>query len=126
MVCPFRNLVAMKTRVRVDISKHWQYLFMSLCVAILGGFAIEQLTAQVDGQNAWRRTARGWEYAHSVQASSSPTFRSTVPSDPSALSSARQWHRIILPIALGSFLVTFSCWLLVGVPNRGIIRRLGV
>lgn len=124
MVCPFRNPVAMKTRVRVDISKRWQYLFLALCIAIFGGLAIEQLIAQVDGQNAWRRTVRGWEYAHSVQASSSPTFRSTVPSEPSALSSTRQWHRIILPIAVGSFLVTFSCWLLVGVPNRGIIRRL--
>ena len=114
----------MKTKVRVDLSKRWRYFFLAFCLAVLGGFVIKQLAAQMDEQDNWRRTVRGWEFAHSVQRSSSPAFQSSIPSEPSTLSSVRHWHRIALPLAVSSFMASFGCWVLLAVPNRGIVRRL--
>ena len=115
----------MKIRARVDLSKRWRFVFLAAYLALLGSFAMEQLSAQLTETNQWRRTVRGWEYAHSIQANSTPTFTSSSSDEPSAISSIRQWHRIVLPIAISSFIVTFGCWLLIGIPNRGIVRRLG-
>lgn len=115
----------MKIRARVDLSKRWQFIFLAAYLALLSGFAMEQLAAQIVEPSQWRRTVRGWEYAHSIQASSTPSFTPTSSYEPSAISSIRQWHRIVLPIAISSFIVTFGCWLLIGIPNRGIVRRLG-
>ena len=114
----------MKTKVRVDLSKRWRYFFLALYLAVLSGIVVEQLAAQMDGQDNWRRTVRGWEFAHSVQRSSSHAFRSSIPCAPTALSSVRQWHRIALPLAVSSFMASFGCWVLLAIPNRGIVRRL--
>ncbi len=108
-------------RARVDVSKRWRLIFLTTYVVFLGGLSMEQLAGQVGGQSEWRRTVRGWEYAHAIQASSAPSFVPANPHEPSAISSIRQWHRIVLPIAVGSFIVTFGCWLLIGIPNRGIV-----
>lgn len=86
---------------------------------------MKQLAAQVDKHSEWRRTVRGWEYAHAIQASSTPVFVPLSSPSPSAFGTAYQLHRMLLPIAVSSFIVTFSCWLLIGIPNRGIVRRLG-
>ena len=110
----------MKIRARVDLSKRWRFIFLAAYVAFLAGLSMEQLAAQVGDQSEWRRTARGWEYAHSIQSSAAPSFVPFNPHAPSAISSIHQWHRIVLPIAVGSFIVTFGCWLLIGIPNRGI------
>jgi len=91
---------------------------------MLSGLAMEQLIAQVETPDNWRKTVRGWEYAHAIQASSRPVFVAPDPVEPSALSDLRQWHRIALPIALSSFLGTFGCWLLISVSNRAIVKRL--
>ena len=115
----------MKIRARVDVSKQWRFLFLAAYLAFLGGLSIEQLAAQVGDQSEWRRTVRGWEFAHAIQASSAPSFLPSDSHEYSAISSIRQWHRIVLPIAVGSFIVTFGCWLLIGIPNRGIVRHLG-
>ncbi len=115
----------MQTKVRVDLSKRSHFLFFALCLAVLCGVVMQQLAAQVEEENAWRRTVRGWEYAHWVQNNSSPTFIPTMPGEPSALSSIRYWHRIALPVAVSSFLITFGCWVLLEIPNRGIVRRFG-
>ncbi len=115
----------MKIRARVDVSKRWRFIFLAAYLAFLGGLSMEQLAAQVGDQSDWRRTVRGWEFAHAIQASSAPSFLPTYSHEPSAINSIRQWHRIVLPIAVGSFIVTFGSWLLIGIPNRGIVRRLG-
>ncbi len=115
----------MKIKARVDVSKRWRFIFLAAYLAFLGGLSMEQLVAQVGDQSQWRRTFRGWEYAHAIQASSAPSFVSSNPHAPTAISSIRQWHRIILPIAIGSFIVSFGCWVLIEIPNRGMIRRLG-
>ena len=115
----------MKIRARVEVSKRWRFIFLAVYIAFLSGLSMEQLDAQVGDQSEWRRTVRGWEFAHAIQASTAPSFVPSNPLEPSAISSIRQWHRIVLPIAVGSFIVTFGCWLLIGIPNRGIIRRLG-
>ena len=112
----------MKIKARVDVSKRWRFIFLAAYLAFLGGLSMEQLVAQVGDQSEWRRTVRGWEYAHAIQASSAPSFVPSHPNDPSAIRSIRQWHRIILPIAIGSFIVTFGCWLLIETPNRGMVR----
>jgi hypothetical protein len=117
----------MRIRARVDLSKRWHALLFSTYIALLGGIAMGQLIAQVDKADSpdeWRKTVRGWEYAHAIQSSSTPIFVSPASVQPSALSDLRQWHRIALPIALSSFLGTFGCWLLIGVPNRAIVKRL--
>ena len=114
----------MRIRARVDLSKRWRFVFLAAYLALLGSFAMEQLSAQLMEPNQWRRTVRGWEYAHSIQADSTPIFTPTRFDEPSVISSIRQWHRIVLPIAISSFIVTFGCWLLIGIPNRGIVRRL--
>ena len=124
MVCPSLDRVVMKTKVRVDLSKRWRPLFLALYLAILGGFVIKELSAQVDEHDSWRRTVQGWELAHSVPRSSSPAFQSSISCRPSALSSVSYWHRIALPLAVGSFLASFGSWVLLAVPNRGIVRRL--
>lgn len=116
----------MRIKARVDLSKRWYSLLFSSYVAVLGGLAMGQLIAQVeklDKPDDWRKTVRGWEYAHAIQSSSTPIFVAPNPTEPSALSDLRQWHRIALPIALSSFLGTFGCWLLIGVPNRAIVNR---
>jgi hypothetical protein len=117
----------MKIKARVDLSKRWRSILLASYLTLLGGFAMQQLSAQVqvDEPNAWRRTVRGWEYAHAIQASSSPVFVSPSSPSPSAFGTAYQLHRLLLPIAVSSFIVCFSCWLLIGIPNRGIVRRLG-
>jgi len=122
--CLTRKWTDMRIKVRVDLTKRWHALLFSAYVAILGGLAIEQLIAQVERPDDWRKTVRGWEYAHAIQANSTPVFVSPVTAEPSALSDLRQWHRIALPIAISSFLGTFGCWLLIGVPNRAIVKRL--
>lgn len=114
----------MKIRLRVDLSKRWRFIFLAAYLALLGSFAMEQLAAQLTETNQWRRTVQGWEFAHSIQADTKPTFAPIRSDEPSALSSIRQWHRIVLPIAICSFIVSFGCWLLIGIPNRGIVRRL--
>jgi hypothetical protein len=117
----------MRIQARVDLSKKWHALLFSSYFAILGGFAMGHLIAQVekiDKPDEWRKTVRGWEYAHAIQANSTPVFESSIRPEPSALSDLRQWHRIALPIALSTFLGTFGCWLLIGIPNRAIVRRL--
>lgn len=114
----------MKTKVRVDLSKRWRYFFLAFFLAFVGGFVLKQLAAQMEGQDNWRRTVQGWEFAHSVQRSSSLAFQSSIPCEPTALSSARHWHRIALPLAVSSFMASFGCWVLLAVPNRGIVRRL--
>ena len=119
------HLLNMRIRARVDLSKRWRFIFLAAYLGLLGSFAMEQLVAQLTEPNQWRRTVRGWEYAHSIQADSKPTFAPTRFEEPSAISSIRQYHRIVLPIAISSFIVTFGCWLLIGIPNRGIVRRLG-
>jgi hypothetical protein len=122
-----RNWTEMRIRARVDLSKRWHALLFSSYLALVGGVAMGQLIAQVDKAerpDEWRKTVRGWEYAHAIQSSSSPVFVTHVSVQPSALSDLHQWHRIALPIAVSSFLGTFGCWLLIGVPNRAIVKRL--
>jgi hypothetical protein len=97
-----------------------------LYTAVLAVLIAAPLSAQLDGQDGWRRTSRGWEHAHAVQQNSRTTmmpdrFDNSSASEDSAFVKA---HRIALPIAIGSFFVTFGCWLLIGVPNRAIIRRI--
>ena len=119
-----RTAKTMKIKVRVDLSKRWRVFLFAAYMTLLSGLAVEQLVAQVDDQNAWRRTVRGWEYAHAIPPSPSPNFHSTTDAGPCKISSVHQGHRIVLPIAVSSFIVTFGCWLLVGVSNRGIVKRL--
>lgn len=114
----------MNIKARVDLSIRWRFLLATACTSILAGLATKQLVAQEQEQNDWRRTAKGWEYAHAIQANHSPTFQPTSISEPPAISSVRQWHRIVLPIAASSFILTFGSWLLQGIPNRGIVRRI--
>ena len=115
----------MKIKARVDLSKRWRSVLLAAYMTLLVGFAMKQLAAQFDEHNEWRRTVRGWEYAHAIQASSSPVFVPPSSPAPSVFGTAYQLHRIVLPIAVSSFIVTFSCWLLIGIPNRGIVRHLG-
>ncbi len=115
----------MKIRARVDLSKRWRPIILAAYLILLGGFAMKQLAAQVDEHSEWRRTVRGWEYAHAVQASSTPIFVPNGSPSPSAIGTAYQLHRMVLPIAVSSFIITFSCWLLIGIPNRAIVRHLG-
>ncbi len=114
----------MNNQARVELSKRWRVILVVAYLSLLSGLAKEQLVAQVGEQNDWRRTARGWEYAHAIQANNSPSFQPTSIAEPSAISSVRQGHRIVLPIAVSSFILTFGCWLLLGIPNRGIVRRI--
>lgn len=117
----------MRISARVDFSKQWHALLFSSYIALLGGVAIGQWIAQIDRAerpDEWRKTVRGWEYAHAIQSCSTPNFVAPVSSQPSALSDLRQWHRIALPIALSSFLGTFGTWLLIGVSNSAIVKRL--
>ena len=86
---------------------------------------MSQLAAQVEEHSEWRRTVRGWEYAHAIQASSTAVFIPPSSDTPLAFESIHKWHRMALPIAVSCFIVTFGCWLLIAVPNRGIVRRLG-
>ena len=118
-----RTAKTMKIKVRVDLSKRWRVFLFAGYLSLLSGLAVEQLVAQVGDQNEWRRTVRGWEYAHAIQANASPSFHPIPVSEPSKTSWVRQVHRIVLPIAVSSFIVTFGCWLLVEVSNRGIVRR---
>ena len=115
----------MKIRARVDFSKRWRSIILASYLTLLVGYAMNPLAAQMEEQCQWRRTIRGWEYAHAIQASSKPVFVPLSSDAPTATGSIHQWHRMVLPIAVSSFIATFSCWLLLGVPNRGIVRRLG-
>lgn len=114
----------MNIKARVDLSIRWRFFLVAACTSLFAGLATKQLIAQESEQNDWRRTVRGWEYAHAIQANHSPSFQPTSISEPPAISSLHQWHRIVLPIAASSFILTFGCWLLLGIPNRGIVRRI--
>ena len=114
----------MNIKARVELSNRWRVILVAACTSLLAGLATKQLVAQVGEQNDWRRTARGWEYAHAIQVNHSPSFQPTSISEPPATSLLCQCHRIVLPIAASSFILTLGCWLLLGIPNRGIVRRI--
>ena len=116
---------AMKIRARVTLSGKWRSIALSIYLAILCGLMLSPLFAQFDDQGTCRRTSRGWEYAHAVQASfDSSRITPSQNAESSLGSTMGRCHSYALPIAVSSFFVTFGCWLLIGVPNRGIIRRL--
>ena len=106
-------------------------------------FAFALLTSHLVAQgepgseDGWRRTTRGWEYAHAVPIVSenlrSPKNTSPVSTQAtSARTRARSakkslwfvWQSYALPVAAGTFFVSFSWWLLIDVPNKAIVRRL--
>ena len=96
---------------------------------------------QVHGESAsedgWRRTSRGWEYAHAVQIvpeslrakKNNSLGLAKAPSSRTPTRSVRKspwfvWQSYALPLATGTFFVSFGWWLLVDVPNNAIVRRL--
>ncbi|MEQ1828413.1 MAG: hypothetical protein ABL921_20800 [Pirellula sp.] len=101
-------------------------------VATLALFVLKPLLGQLVESTDWRRTAQGWEYAHAIQASASANFmdRAAVPHNQvdgtTGLAIVGKWNRIVLPIAVCMFFLTFCWWLLIGVQNRGIVRRLSL
>ena len=115
----------MKTRARVDLSERWRSIAFSFYVAILLGLMLKPLVAQLDDQGSWRRTNRGWECAHAVQKSFS-TKTVPPPKENASLrtSSIGRLHVHVLPVAVACFFLTFGCWLLIGVPNHGIVKHL--
>jgi hypothetical protein len=123
---PFVIRTSMNTRLKAAPSPLQTSIGFGLYTAVLFGLMIAPLSGQFDAQDGWRRTSRGWEHAHAVQQNSKTTmvpdhFDGSSTIEESAFVKA---HRIALPIAIGSFFVSFGCWLLIGVPNRAIIRRI--
>ena len=56
----------MKIKTRVDLSRSWRFLLFATYLSVLGGLIAKQIVAQEAEEGTWRRTSRGWEYAHSV------------------------------------------------------------
>jgi hypothetical protein len=106
---------------------------LALAILIAQSFA----QSEPRSEDGWRRTTRGWEYAHAVpivpESLRSPKKTSVVstqaPSVRKPRGSAKKspWfvgQSYALPLAAGTFLVSFSWWLLIDVPNKAIVRRL--
>jgi hypothetical protein len=106
-----------------------------LAFAILTAHSFAQ--SEPRSEDGWRRTTRGWEYAHAVpivpENLRSPKKTSIVSTHATSVStptrSARKslwfvWQSYALPLAAGTFFVSFSWWLLIDVPNKAIVRRL--
>ena len=106
-----------------------------LAIAMLSSHSHAQ--GEPGSEDGWRRTTRGWEYAHAVpivpENLRSPKNTSPVSTRaPSARTPARSakkslwfvWQSYALPLAAGTFFVSFSWWLLIDVPNKAIVRRL--
>lgn len=118
------------------------------------GFGISILAVSLDAQLAnsinvgnqqiseegWRRTTRGWEYAHAVQIVP-PSMRAKAATGQAAKGQGgvknrsrelpqqsrypwARWHVYALPLAAGTFFISFGWWLLVDIPNRAIVRGL--
>jgi hypothetical protein len=102
----------------------------SVGALIAVGILIECASGQAVEPGQWRRTAQGWECAHAIQMSpqkNQMTFGKAGlerKSNSATWQAIRSGHRIALPLAVGSFFVTFGCWLLIGVRNRGIVREI--
>jgi len=121
-----------------EMIRAWFFFVAVILFVLVVPFDIQGESPSEDG---WRRTTRGWEYAHAVQIVP-PSMRgdeakSTVFSKDSLSVSSRGilgfssskspcfgWHVYALPLAAGTFFVSFGWWLLVDIPNRGIVRRL--
>jgi len=122
---------SMKTRDRVDLSKRHYALGFAACFIFLTTVLLPVVQSQLSGQDPWRRTSRGWEYAHAVQSNAmdnsppSILYSSAVgwPDSETSNERVRRWHRLVLPIAVSSFMVTFGGWLLISVPNLAILRQ---
>ncbi len=114
-----------KIRTRVDLARAWRSLAVAACLAVLCGLVGKQLVAQQNDEWTWRRTNRGWEYAHSIPMATQPSTPTATQRGRPETSLAVQQYHIALPLALFSFIVSFSYWSLREVPNRGILRRLG-
>jgi hypothetical protein len=106
-----------------------------LAIAMLSSHSHAQ--GEPGSEDGWRRTTRGWEYAHAVQivpeslrtknSNSLVSAKSSSAGTPTR--SARKspwfvWQSYALPLAAGAFFVSFSWWLLIDVPNHAIVRRL--
>ena len=128
-----------KIKVRVDLSGARKYVGLVFYVAVLGGIFLAPLVAETENvetenSDGLRRTSRGWEHAHAVQinpskrGSSAAKVIRTPTNGLQGRAGARNawtvWHSYALPLAAGSFFVSFGWWLLVDIPNRGIVRRL--
>ena len=115
----------------------------TLAWLLAGPLAFAILTTQSFAQDeprsedGWRRTTRGWEYAHAVpivpENLRSPKNTSPVSTQASSVRTPARsvkksvwfvWQSYALPVAAGTFLVSFSWWLLIDVPNKAIVRRL--
>jgi len=121
-----------------EMIRAWFFFVSVIPFALVVPLYVQGESPSEDG---WRRTTRGWEYAHAVQIVP-PSMRgdeakSTVFSKDSSSVSSRGilgsstskspwfgWHVYALPLAAGTFFVSFGWWLLVDIPNRGIVRRL--
>ncbi len=113
----------MKIETRVALSKTCRVLLFATFMAITSSFDVHQLVAQAS-DDGWRRTNRGWEYAHSIPFNTKSKVFMAASHIQVANNTNTQWHRVVLPVAIFSFIVSFSYWSLVEVKNRGIIRRL--
>jgi len=113
----------MKMRAQVDLKNRWQCLVVSAYMAILCGIIFSPVFAQFDIDTNWRRTNRGWEYAHAVQPANMHTGVVSARFEGSrTYRTMGKLHGIVLPIAVCSFLITFSCWSLIGVQNEAMAR----